>query len=98
MTFDEKQKKCYGEITKDKAFAILDHFYSQGGNLIDTSNVYHFGQSEEWLGEWTTARGNRDDIILAIKYSNDARAPDQNIIHSNYGGNNTKSMKYSLEV
>jgi aryl-alcohol dehydrogenase-like predicted oxidoreductase len=97
MAFGDKKWDRYGECTKDDAFSILDHFYSQGGNFIDTSNVYQLGQSEEWLGEWMASRGNRDDLVLATKYSSSSRAGDSNIISSNYGGNGTKSLKYSLE-
>ncbi|KAF3397965.1 Norsolorinic acid reductase B [Penicillium rolfsii] len=98
MTFGERQKDRYGECSKEEAFAILDHFYSQGGNFLDTANVYQLGQSEEWIGEWMASRGNRDDIVLATKYSNAARAGEQNIIRSNYGGNGTKSLKLSLDI
>ncbi|SCO92658.1 probable voltage-gated shaker-like K+ channel, subunit beta/KCNAB [Fusarium oxysporum] len=98
MIFGEKQTHRYGEITKSESFAILDHFYSQGGNFIDTSNNYQLGQSEEWLGEWIELRGTREDIVLATKYSSDSRSGDHNIIRSNCGGNGTKSMKLSLEL
>ncbi|KAH6972837.1 NADP-dependent oxidoreductase domain-containing protein [Ilyonectria sp. MPI-CAGE-AT-0026] len=98
MTFGEKQIDRYGECPKDEAFAILDHFYSQGGNFLDTANVYQLGQSEEWVGEWMASRENREDMVLATKYSNLSRAGDENIIRSNYGGNVTKSLKHSLEV
>ena len=97
MTFGDKQKERYGECNQDEAFAILDYFYSQGGNFIDTANVYQLGQSEEWVGQWMASRNNRDDIVLATKYTNDPRAGDKNIIHSNYGGNGTKSLKYSID-
>ncbi|OJJ66186.1 hypothetical protein ASPBRDRAFT_188910 [Aspergillus brasiliensis CBS 101740] len=96
MTFGERQKERYGECTKEEAFAILDYFYSQGGNFLDTANVYQNGQSEEWIGEWMALRKNRDDMVLATKYSNMGRS-GENIIRSNYAGNGTKSMKLSLE-
>lgn len=96
MTFGEKQSDRYGKCSKEEAFRILDHFYSQGGNFLDTANIYQYGQSEEWVGEWMALRGNRHDIVLATKYSNSSRGGDSNIITSNYGGNGTKSMKYAL--
>ncbi|KAJ4024593.1 hypothetical protein NW752_003160 [Fusarium irregulare] len=98
MTFGDKQKERYGECNQDEAFAILDYFYSQGGNFIDTANVYQLGQSEEWVGQWMASRNNRDDIVLATKYTNNPRAGDKNIIYSNYGGNGTKSLKYSIDL
>ena len=69
MTFGNKHSGRYGEVNKDTAFAIMDHIYSNGGNFIDTANAYQYSQSEEWVGEWMRARGNRDEIVLATKYS-----------------------------
>ncbi|KAK5077122.1 hypothetical protein LTR64_005398 [Lithohypha guttulata] len=100
MTFGDKQKERYGECSKDAAYAILDHFYKNGGNFIDTANVYQAGQSEEWLGEWMAARGNRDELVIATKYANvspstvDGYEPKTK---SNLGGTGTKSMKLALE-
>ena len=76
---------------------ILDRFYDQGGNFIDTANVYQMGQSEEWIGEWMKKRGVRDDIVLATKYSGHFPG-DAKGIHSNRGGNGSKSMKVNLEA
>lgn len=42
--------------------SILDYFYEQGGNFIDTANNYQFGESEMWIGEWMKKRGNRDEM------------------------------------
>ena len=47
--------------------AMLDRFVAAGGNFVDTANVYAEGRSEEILGRWLTARGNRDDLVLATK-------------------------------
>jgi len=59
---------------KDASFAILDAFIEGGGTSIDTADSYSEwvqgntgGDSERILGEWMTARGNRDDIVLATK-------------------------------
>ena len=97
MTFGDKQSDRYGECKKEEAFRILDHFYSEGGNFVDTANIYQFGQAEEWVGEWMASKGNREDLVLSTKFSNSSRGGDDNIIRSNYGGNNTKSMKFSLD-
>jgi len=51
MTFGDKHSERYGKCSKDAAFAILDYFYSNGDNFIDTANAYRPGQSEERLGE-----------------------------------------------
>lgn len=49
---------------------ILDFFYEQGGNFIDTSNNYQAEQSETWIGEWMAKRGVRDQMgKLPTSYS-----------------------------
>ncbi|GAP64267.1 hypothetical protein ARMA_2690 [Ardenticatena maritima] len=59
---------------EETSFAILDAFYEAGGNFIDTANVYSRwapgnpgGVSEEIIGRWMKARGNRREIVLATK-------------------------------
>ena len=98
MNFGEAHKARYGECSKETAFQILDHFYSQGGNFIDTANSYQAGESEMWLGEWMKSRDNRDEIVLATKYTTGYQTHDKTKIQSNYGGNGSKSMKLSLEA
>ena len=51
MAFGLAHQERYGEMDKKTAFAIMDSYYDNGGNFIDTANVYHEGQSEQWLGE-----------------------------------------------
>ena len=98
MTFGNKQSDRYGEVSKETAFEIMDHFYSHGGNFIDTANAYQYGQSEEWVGEWMKDRDNRDEIVLATKYSTGYKGDQKNKIQSNFGGNGSKSMKISLDA
>ncbi|KAB2576571.1 putative norsolorinic acid reductase protein [Lasiodiplodia theobromae] len=97
MTFGTSHQERYGEITKEEAFAILDTFYTNGGNFIDTANAYQDGESEMWLGEWMAARQNRDELVLATKYTSASKPHPSDAIGSNYGGNGTKSMRLSLE-
>ncbi|KAF0323269.1 norsolorinic acid reductase [Colletotrichum asianum] len=97
MSFGDNFKERMGECTKETAFAIMDHYYSQGGNFIDTANNYQLGQSEEWVAEWLASRGNRDDIVLATKYSSAYMTHDKQRLQSNYGGNSIKSLKHSVE-
>ncbi|KAK9258087.1 NADP-dependent oxidoreductase domain-containing protein, partial [Lipomyces tetrasporus] len=101
MNFGEIWKDLVGECTKETAFAILDRFYGAGGNFIDTANMYMNGESEQWLGEWMAARGVRDDLVIATKYSTSWKMPFMELegqILSNYGGNNKKSLRLSLEA
>ncbi|KAL3484485.1 NADP-dependent oxidoreductase domain-containing protein [Aspergillus germanicus] len=99
MTFGLAHQERYGEMTKETAFAIMDHYYDNGGNFIDTANIYHEGQSEQWLGEWMAKRNIRDQVVLATKYTNASSSGSNgpNEIRANYVGTGTKSMRLSLE-
>ncbi|KAE8310496.1 Norsolorinic acid reductase B [Aspergillus transmontanensis] len=98
MTFGVSDGEMFGECSKEMAFAILDHFYQQGGNFIDTANGYRAGESEMWLGEWMVSRKNRDDIVLATKYAAGYRGHEKDRIQVNYGGTGTKSMRLSVDA
>jgi aryl-alcohol dehydrogenase-like predicted oxidoreductase len=61
-------------IGPEESFRILNLAVDAGITFVDTADVYgggrwgdHPGQSEELLGEWLRARGNRDDLVLATK-------------------------------
>lgn len=67
--------------TADEAasFAVLDAFVEAGGTFIDTADAYsgwvpghRGGESEEVLGRWMAARGNRDEVVLATKVGSKA--------------------------
>lgn len=54
--------------------AVMDAFVAAGGNFIDTADIYSRwaegnpgGVSEEIIGRWMKARGNRRQIVLATK-------------------------------
>lgn len=71
-------------IDEPTSFAVLDAFVEGGGTFIDSADVYanwapgnHGGESETILGRWLTARGNRDQIVLATKVGS-RMAPDAN--------------------
>jgi aryl-alcohol dehydrogenase-like predicted oxidoreductase len=98
MNFGEAHKARMGECSKETAFEILDYFYNSGGNFIDTANGYHDGESEMWLGEWMAARKNRDELVLATKYSTPYMNAQKGLIQSNYGGNGTKSLRLSVDA
>ncbi|HWH10787.1 MAG TPA: aldo/keto reductase [Solirubrobacteraceae bacterium] len=55
--------------TADEAMsrAVLDKYIEQGGNFIDTADMYAGGRSEEIIGDWLDERRNRDFIVLATK-------------------------------
>ncbi|KAF2114625.1 norsolorinic acid reductase [Lophiotrema nucula] len=97
MNFGDAWKDFLGECNKDTAFEILDYFYSQGGNFIDTAVNYQFGQSEEWVGEWMESRSVRDQMVLATKFTGSQTSHIKDVIQSNFGGNNAKNIHTSVE-
>ncbi|KUJ10541.1 voltage-gated shaker-like K+ channel, subunit [Mollisia scopiformis] len=99
MGFGEAWASRMGACPKPQVFAILDHFYEKGGNFIDTANAYQNEESEQWIGEWMSLRGNRDEMVIATKYTGAYQNyKGANILKTNYGGNGSKSLKLSLEA
>ena len=75
---------CLGALTfggaADEAmsYEIMDRFVALDGNFVDTSNSYNAGVSEEIVGRWIKARGNRKDIVLATKvYGTQGPGPNE---------------------
>ena len=72
MTFGEADEKSFmHKVGADEAtsHAILDRAIELGINFIDTADVYgQDGLSERVLGSYLTARGNRDQLVLATKF------------------------------
>lgn len=60
-------------VEKELSFQMLDYFYDNGGNVIDTARNYYEwvengrGMSEKCIGEWIEHRNNRSDICLCTK-------------------------------
>jgi aryl-alcohol dehydrogenase-like predicted oxidoreductase len=61
-------------IDEQESFAVLDAYVAAGGNFIDTADSYSAwipgnsgGESETIIGNWMTARGNRDAVVVATK-------------------------------
>ncbi|KAI0838334.1 Aldo/keto reductase [Hypoxylon sp. FL0890] len=99
MGFGESWKDIMGSCDKEASFELLDYFYSQGGNFIDTANNYQNGESETILGEWMKTRGNRSEIVLATKYTSSWQlVHEATKIQSNYGGNNKKALTVAIDV
>ncbi|OZJ02102.1 hypothetical protein BZG36_05289 [Bifiguratus adelaidae] len=100
MSIGEAFQQFLGAVNKEQAFKLLDTYYEAGGNFIDTANAYQDEQSEQWLGEWMELRGNRDEMVLATKYTmnykNYQLAQSEHGIGANYGGNHAKSLHISL--
>src|SRR5512132_2548857 len=65
---------CLGTMTfgaesdEQVAHKQLDRFLEQGGNFLDTADVYADGESETIIGRWLAARsGARDRMVIATK-------------------------------
>lgn len=76
----------------DEARKIFDCYREAGGNFIDTADQYQFGQSESLVGQFIATE--RDDIILATKYSL-GDSPASGLQHT---GNSRKAMIQSVEA
>lgn len=71
---------------------LIDRYADAGGNFIDTSDSYQFGESEELLGDILVQRRNR--FVLATKFTQSAdKAPDLLAV-----GNNRRAMIMSVEA
>ncbi len=54
-------------LDEPAAFAVLDAYVEAGGNCLDTADVYSTGESEQIIGSWMKARGNREQVVIATK-------------------------------
>jgi aryl-alcohol dehydrogenase-like predicted oxidoreductase len=67
----------FGWTADERAsFEVLDAFVAAGFNFIDTADAYSMwapghkgGESEEMIGRWLRARGNRDKVLIASKFA-----------------------------
>lgn len=56
-----------GTIDEAQSFAVLDAFVAEGFTAIDTADGYTKGNSETIIGNWMTARGNRNTVLVFTK-------------------------------
>jgi aryl-alcohol dehydrogenase-like predicted oxidoreductase len=75
----------------DEARRILDGYLEAGGNFLDTSDSYQFGESESLLGGFI--KSNRDDLVLGTKYTQSADPKGSPSVT----GNSRKAMVRSLD-
>lgn len=87
-----------GECNKKTAFEMMDFFHSQGGNFIDTANNYQNEESEQWIGDWLSERGVRDEMVIATKFTTPwtSYKGHDNMLHTNFAGNSSKSLHLSV--
>lgn len=74
MSIGDAWSGFMGSMDKEQSFKLLDAFVEAGGNFIDTANNYQNEQSEAWIGEWMAARNNRDQMVIATKFTTDYRS------------------------
>ncbi|KAK0653598.1 putative aryl-alcohol dehydrogenase AAD14 [Lasiodiplodia hormozganensis] len=74
MSIGDAWSNVLGSTDKTQSFKLLDAFVEAGGNFIDTASNYQNEQSEEWIGEWMAERGNRDQLVIATKYTSNYRS------------------------
>jgi len=78
-------------VEKEESRKVYDRFREEGGNFIDTANVYNKGTSETFLGEFMA--GERERLVLATKYTGGMRSKDMNA-----SGNSRKNMMESVHA
>lgn len=91
MTFGEEWGFGADERTSTQ---ILDFYLEQGGNFIDTANLYTQGHSERILGDYFSRMpGKRQRVVLATKFASNMHPGDPN-----GGGTNRKSIIAACEA
>lgn len=72
---------------------IFNYYLDHGGNFVDTADMYTSGSSEEFIGDFMQERKNREEIVLATKFTFNTAANK----HINGGGNSRKNIRRTLE-
>ncbi|RXW21708.1 hypothetical protein EST38_g4158 [Candolleomyces aberdarensis] len=86
-----------GNMTKESSFKLLDAFWEQGGNFIDTAGNYQDNTSEQFIGEWAEARGIRDHLVIATKFSSNRWLEPHSVKRAAFTGNSSKALKTTIE-
>ncbi len=63
----------WGVVDEDKAFEILETYTTNGGNFIDTADVYGMGVSEKIIGRYLKQTGKK--LFVATKLGRRQDAP-----------------------
>jgi aryl-alcohol dehydrogenase-like predicted oxidoreductase len=82
--------------------AIFDVYRAQGGNFIDTADIYSGGASEEMVGRFIAETGTRDQMVLATKFAFNGSASPLAASQTapgnpNAGGAGAKNIHRALE-
>ncbi len=63
------------EIDEKTSFTILDRALERGINILNTSYYYGEGSSERVMGNYFSARGNRDKFVIVTKIHGNLSPP-----------------------
>ncbi|KAK9357229.1 NADP-dependent oxidoreductase domain-containing protein [Lipomyces starkeyi] len=97
MSIGDAWSHFMGSMDKAASFKLLDAYYEAGGNFIDTANNYQNEQSETWLGEWMSERKNRDQLVIATKFTTEYKAYKLGKGKTpNHCGNDKRSLHMSV--
>jgi len=91
MTFGQDWGSMLPGASKEEAKRIFELFVNEGGNFIDTANVYQKGTSEKYVGEFISSE--REKFILATKYTLTTNPDDPNA-----SGNHRKNLVQSVDA
>lgn len=97
MSIGDAWSSVLGSMDKASSFKLLDSFVEAGGNFIDTANNYQNEQSETWLGEWMAEKKNRDQLVIATKFTTDYKGYELGKGKAaNHCGNDRRSLHMSV--
>src|SRR5260370_3796466 len=77
---------------EDTARAIFSRYLEEGGNFVDTADLYTTGKSEELVGKFIKDAKVRDQVVLATKFTFNAKPGNPNA-----GGNGRKNIYRAME-
>ena len=80
---------AWGNTDHDDCTRLINRAVDAGINLIDTADVYAFGESEEIVGK--ALAGRRDEVVLATKFHNAMDADP------NHRGNSRRWINRAVE-
>lgn len=91
MTFGEDWGSMLPGASREEAKKIFDFFVNNGGNFIDTANIYQNGTSEKYVGEFISSA--RERFVVATKYTMTTNPDDPNA-----SGNHRKNLVQSVDA
>jgi aryl-alcohol dehydrogenase-like predicted oxidoreductase len=91
MTFGQDWGSMLAGASKEESRKIFDLFVEEGGNFIDTANIYQKGTSEKYVGEFVADK--REEFVVATKYTISTNPDDPNA-----SGNHRKNLVQSVEA